>query len=176
MGHVERADLRDAPSVMEIITLCIQHMRARGIHQWDKIYPNLQVVEDDIIRNRERRTPKFPRVPWPWWCLMAVLILSPGCANLFPTSTSGTSAPQLGQTLTPPQAATLAARLANDECERRHKKRPFAPEQYAAVLEGDVYRWGHLDEGGPGGLSALVTFAPDGSNPKVEVYFSTDIR
>ena len=106
---------------------------------------------------------------------MAVLILSPGCSKLFPTSTSGTGAPELGQTLTPTQAAILAARLANDECERRHKKRPFTPEQYAAVLEGDVYRWGRLDEGGRDGLSALVTFARDGSNPKVEVYFSTDI-
>ena len=129
---------------------------------------------DAIMRGRERCTPKFPRVPW-WWCVMAVLILSPGCSKLFSTSTSGTGAPQLGQTLSPIQAAILAARLANDECERRHKKRPFAPEQYSAVLEGDVYRWGRLDEGGRDGLSALVTFAPDGSNPKVEVYFSTDI-
>src|SRR5213592_1255316 len=90
-------------------------------------------------------------------------------------STSGTGAPQLGRTLTLTQAATLAARLANDECERRHKKQPVAPEQYTAVLEGDVYRWGRMDEGGRDGLSALVTFAPDGSNPKVEVYFSPDI-
>ena len=39
MVHVEAADPRDAPHVMEIITLCIQHMRARGIDQWDEIYP-----------------------------------------------------------------------------------------------------------------------------------------
>ncbi len=106
---------------------------------------------------------------------MAVLILSPGCSNLFPTSTSGTGLSELGQTLTPTQAAIRAARLANDECERLHQRRPFTAEQYAAVLEGDVYRWGRLDEGGRDGLSALVTFAPDGSKPKVEVYFSTDI-
>src|ERR1051325_1975935 len=67
------------------------------------------------------------------------------------------------------QAAQVAARLANDKCERLHKTRPFTPGQHAAVLEGDVYRWGRLDERGPGGMSALVTFAPDGSNPKVEV-------
>ena len=47
MGHVERADLRDAPGVMEIITLRTEHMRAQGINQWDEIYPNLGVVEDD---------------------------------------------------------------------------------------------------------------------------------
>ena len=77
--------------------------------------------------------------------------------------------------MSPNQAATLAAKLANDECERLHKKRPFTPEQYAAVMEGDRYRWGRLDEGAKDGLSALVIFAADGSNPKVEVYFSTDI-
>ena len=106
---------------------------------------------------------------------MVVLMLSPGCSNSSRTSTNATRVQQPRQTLTPIRAAILAARLANDECERRHKKRPFTPEQYAAVLEGDVYRWGRLDEGGRDGLSALVTFAPDGSNPKVEVYFSTDI-
>ena len=133
-----------------------------------------RLSSDAITRNRERCTLKFPRVPV-CWCVIAVLILSPGCSKLFPTSTGGTGAQQSRQTLTPTQAAILAAKLANDECERRYEKRPFAPEQYAAVLEGDVYRWGRLDEGGRDGLSALVTFAPDGSNPKVAVYFSTDI-
>ncbi len=47
MDRVERADLRYAPSVMQIIALCTGHMRAQGIHQWDEIYPNLRVVEDD---------------------------------------------------------------------------------------------------------------------------------
>jgi hypothetical protein len=128
-----------------------------------------------VTRDRERSTPKFPRF-LSWWFVMAVLVLLPGCSKLFPTSRSGTGAPQLRQTLSPTQAAVLAARLANDECQRRDQKRPFVPEQYAAVLKGNVYRWGRLDEGGRDGLSALVTFAPDGSNPKVEVYFSTDLR
>lgn len=46
--RVEQAEFRDAEGVMQIITLCIQHMRAHGIHQWDEIYPNLQVVEEDV--------------------------------------------------------------------------------------------------------------------------------
>ena len=132
-----------------------------------------RLSSDASTHNRDRCTPKFPRVPW--WCIMAVLILSPGCSKLFPTSTSGTGAQQSRQTLSSTQAAILAAKLANDECERLHQRRPFTAEQYAAVLDGDVYRWGRLDEGGHSGFSALVTFAPDGSNPKVEVYFSTDI-
>jgi hypothetical protein len=78
--------------------------------------------------------------------------------------------------LTPNAAAVLAAKLANDECERLHKKRPFKPEQYAAIREDDRYRWGRLDPGGPSGLSAAVTFRADGSEPEVQVYFSTDIR
>ena len=45
--RVEQGGIRDAWHVMEIITLCIQHMRARGIQQWDEIYPNLAVVEVD---------------------------------------------------------------------------------------------------------------------------------
>ena len=76
--------------------------------------------------------------------------------------------------LSPSAAAVYAARLANDECERLHKKRPFKPEQYAAMLEGGNYRWGRIDPAGPGGLSAIVTFRPDGTHREVHVYFSTD--
>jgi ribosomal protein S18 acetylase RimI-like enzyme len=45
--RIEQAGLRDAPRVMELITLCTEHMRADGIDQWDDVYPNLQIVEDD---------------------------------------------------------------------------------------------------------------------------------
>ena len=76
--------------------------------------------------------------------------------------------------LSPGAAAALAASLANDECHRVHKKRPFKAEQHAAVLLGETYRWGQLDLAGSSGLSAVVTFRADGSQPKVQVYFSTD--
>lgn len=46
---------------MRIITLCLEHMRSTGIQQWDEVYPNLQVVEEDarartlfVIRYDER--------------------------------------------------------------------------------------------------------------------------
>ena len=80
-----------------------------------------------------------------------------------------------GHTLSRNEAAVLAARLANDECERRYHKRPFASAQHPAILREDGYHWGGLDEAAPGGMSALVTMHPDGSHAKVEVYFSTDI-
>ena len=73
------------------------------------------------------------------------------------------------------EAADLAARLANDECHRLYQRRPFKAEQHAAVLQGGEYRWGRLNEGAPGGYSALVTFRLDGSHPRVEVYLSTDV-
>ena len=91
-------------------------------------------------------------------CIIALVICGLGCRALSPTA-----------------AAVLAAKLANDECERLYKKRPFTAGQHAAVLEGEVYRWGRLDPGGTSGLSAVVIFRADGSHPKVQVYFSTDI-
>jgi hypothetical protein len=81
---------------------------------------------------------------------------------------------QVTQALTRGAAAELAARLANDESERLYKKRPFTAKQHPAVLQGDSYRWGRLDPGGPSGLSAVVTFRRDGTQPDVKVYFSTD--
>ena len=44
---IQPAELGDAPSVMEILTLCIRDMRINGVDQWDETYPNLQIIEDD---------------------------------------------------------------------------------------------------------------------------------
>jgi len=96
---------------------------------------------------------------------------------VFNTSCSRPPAPgptQSAVNVSPTDAATLAAKLANDECERLYKRRPFAASQHPAVLRNGEYHWGGLDEASPGGHSALVTFGLDGSHPKVEVYFSTD--
>lgn len=71
-------------------------------------------------------------------------------------------------------AASQAAQLANDKCWRLFKRRPFDASQHPAILQNGEYHWGGLDPGGPGGFSAFVTFRPDGSEPKVEVYFSSD--
>lgn len=79
------------------------------------------------------------------------------------------------QKLSAAEAAELAARLANDQCERRFRRRPFRAEQHQAILQDSSYHWGGLDVGGPGGYSASVTFRQDGSDPHVEVYFSTDV-
>ena len=107
-------------------------------------------------------------------CLLTALPLV-SCSRS-PGGEAGASRPSYTtHSLSASEAAQLAADLANDQCERRYHKRPFRPEQHAAVLQRGKFQWGGLDVGGPGGYSALVTFAYEGSHPKVEVYFSTDV-
>jgi hypothetical protein len=110
-------------------------------------------------------------------CIITVAICQVGCSRPSNKQPSGSAAPRVARVLLSPSAAAeLAAKLANDECEHLHQKRPFTAQQHAAVLKGDLYRWGRLDPGGPSGLSAVVTFRADGSEPDVQVYLSTDIR
>jgi hypothetical protein len=71
-------------------------------------------------------------------------------------------------------ASLLAARLANEQCERQYRRRPFKADQHSAVLQDGLYHWGGLDVGGVGGFSTLVTFRRDGSESNVKVYFSSD--
>lgn len=58
---VDSAGSGDASAVMEILSLCRDQMRARGIAQWDDLYPTLPVVEADartgslfVIRKEQR--------------------------------------------------------------------------------------------------------------------------
>ena len=107
------------------------------------------------------------------YALFLSLFVLTGCSRP-QVATPTTSRQSPSHTLTPMEAAQLAAQLANQECDRHYQRKPFTPDQYSARLTDAGYRWGGLDEGARSGLSALVTFAPDGSNPQVEVYFSTD--
>ena len=106
--------------------------------------------------------------------LSALLIVLCGCSHSPQPTPASSRMLSHASKLTVSEAAELAARLANEECQRLYNRRPFAPGQYPARLTVDGYRWGRLDVGAPGGLSAVVLFAPDGGNPKVEVYYSTD--
>ena len=112
--------------------------------------------------------------------LLAVLVgwltVQAGCSRSASPSAGRPAVASARRVLSAEEAATLAARLANDQCERQHQKRPFRAEQYPAVLQDGLYRWGGLDVGGPGGLSARVTFRQDGSASHVEVYYSTDLN
>jgi hypothetical protein len=84
------------------------------------------------------------------------------------------SEPAKHRALSPEEAAALAAKLANKECEHRYKRQPFTAGQHKPILQDGFYRWGKLDVGGIGGFSAVVSFRQDGSEPHVEVYFSSD--
>jgi hypothetical protein len=106
-------------------------------------------------------------------CLLLAALLLVGCSHRHEGGPAG-SISQRAIYLSPDKASRLAAELANTECERRFHKRPFRPEQHAAVLQDGKYKWGGLDPGAPGGYSALVIFEADGGHPKVEVYYSTD--
>jgi hypothetical protein len=106
--------------------------------------------------------------------VLGLIALHLGCSPSPGRSGGRPATVATGRVLSTGEAATLAARLANDQCERQYRTRPFLPEQYPAVLQERAYRWGGLDVGGPRGFSALVTFRGDGTQPHVEVYFSSD--
>jgi hypothetical protein len=88
----------------------------------------------------------------------------------------GDSTQQLAHPLSASEAAQLAARLANEECERRFHRHPFQADQQSAMLQDGEYRLGRLDVGAPKGFSTLVRFREDGSKPSDEVCFSSDNR
>ncbi len=72
------------------------------------------------------------------------------------------------------EAAKLAARLANEKCQRFWGEEPFTAQNYKAVLDGERWRWGRYDPAGIAGYSAEVSFTAGGRDPKVDVYWSTD--
>lgn len=105
--------------------------------------------------------------------VLAVSVVSEaGCSRPPARSIEQAPPPAARHNLSANEAAQLAAKLANDECERQYRKHPFTAEQHSVALADGIYRWGGLDVGAPHGLSALVTFRRDGSEPHVEVYFS----
>lgn len=71
--------------------------------------------------------------------------------------------------LTPVSAGTLAARLANERCEKEFGKRPFAPEDFEALLDEGRWHWGTADGGKVDGYEVEVSFDRAGRKKKVSV-------
>jgi hypothetical protein len=138
-------------------------VRSSGVHQWDG-------------KNRRMKRALDTKQLARHCCITIAVIGMIGCSGSRIQQGSPAAPKQTARSLSPTAAAELAAKLANEECERLYNKRPFMATQYAAVLEDDLYHWGRLDPGGPSGLSAEVTFRKNGSQPDVQVYFSTDLR
>ena len=47
---ISLADHNDLDAVTSIVKACITHMDSKGIRQWDTVYPNREVLEQDISR------------------------------------------------------------------------------------------------------------------------------
>src|SRR5258706_7371435 len=100
-----------------------------------------------------RTVRKISTLKW-HFCLLAILIVQTGCSRS--TTSGATMARQTAPTLSPVRAAQLAAKLANDKCERLHQRRPFTPAQHPAVRVGDRYRWCGLAAGAAAGMSVVA--------------------
>jgi hypothetical protein len=95
-------------------------------------------------------------IPMRMILLPAILFLLSACA--------GSRAP-----LTPVSAGTLAARLANERCGKTFGKRPFAPDDFEALLDQGRWHWGTADGGKVDGYEVEVTFDQAGGKRKVAV-------
>jgi hypothetical protein len=95
------------------------------------------------------------KFPFPALLLLLPLLLSACAGNRGP--------------LTPVSAGTLAARLANERCEKKFGKRPFAPEDFEALLDQGRWHWGTADGGKVDGYEVEVTFDRTGGKRKVVV-------
>ena len=49
---IRPAQLSDLEAAWQIVDRCRAVLRARGIHQWDDVYPTREVVEGDVERGR----------------------------------------------------------------------------------------------------------------------------
>ncbi|MFA6939830.1 MAG: GNAT family N-acetyltransferase [Clostridiaceae bacterium] len=45
---IKKAQIKDSDKIMAVINNAVNDMEAEGIHQWDNIYPNTDVIKDDI--------------------------------------------------------------------------------------------------------------------------------
>jgi len=90
--------------------------------------------------------------------------LRPLFAAAFLISACATARP-----LAPASAGVLAARLANDRCQKLYGARPFAPEDFEAVLQSDRWHWGSADAEKIDGYDVDVSFNARGGNPRVKV-------
>lgn len=47
-----KAKTEDIEKVFSIFSAAIKHMEEQEIHQWDEIYPDLQIISEDISKNQ----------------------------------------------------------------------------------------------------------------------------
>lgn len=74
-----------------------------------------------------------------------------------------------GRPLNQVSAGALAARLANERCQRVYGARPFAPDDFEAVRGTDGWRWGTPGGGKIDGYEVEVSFDERGGSRRVDV-------
>jgi ribosomal protein S18 acetylase RimI-like enzyme len=76
-----KGEKQDLSSILDIISNCIKYMKSQGIYQWDKFYPNSDIIENDIkcedcyvLKNNgkcvayvainEEQSPEYSQINW----------------------------------------------------------------------------------------------------------------
>ncbi|HEY5560486.1 MAG TPA: GNAT family N-acetyltransferase [Clostridiaceae bacterium] len=49
---IQKSKVEDIPSIMELFNSCVENMRIKGIYQWDNLYPNLEIINQDIYKEQ----------------------------------------------------------------------------------------------------------------------------
>ena len=72
---------QDLSDILDIISKCIKYMESQGIYQWNKFYPNLNIIENDIknkdcyvlkdngkcvayVAINEEQSPEYSQINW----------------------------------------------------------------------------------------------------------------
>ena len=50
--NYSKATLKQTNNVFSVYSAAINHMEEQDIHQWDEIYPDLQIITEDISKNQ----------------------------------------------------------------------------------------------------------------------------
>ncbi len=88
-------------------------------------------------------------------CVTALAFLAAGCAPARPMNAVS--------------AGALAARLANERCQRLYGAHPFAPDDFEAVRTQGGWKWGTATAGKVDGYEVEVSFDDRGGARKVGV-------
>ncbi len=76
-----KAQKQDLSDIVDIISKCIKHMESQAIYQWNKFYPNSDIIENDIksedcyvlkdsgkcvayVAINEEQSPEYSQINW----------------------------------------------------------------------------------------------------------------
>lgn len=79
--NIIKVQKQDLPSILDIISNCIEYMKSEGIYQWDEFYPDSDIIENDInqgdcyvLKNNEKciayvainekQDPEYSKINW----------------------------------------------------------------------------------------------------------------